>query len=866
MEIENDPKSSEDEEEDDNEDIFEVEKIVGISTIDGKEMYKVRWEGYNPSYDTWEPYENLMSCVDMIDAYKKQQQEKAKKKKDEAVKRRMSGPKFEYIEDDETTLKDTFWEDLKDGKINVFECDMYSKVKGRAARPTNLKEGGGKDDEILSDSEQRSEPKRKRVADKGNSAKKKQRKSVDSVSSGSSSKDTSEKSSKSDSKKNKNDDSPPAPEKSNAESLKSKSENQEKKVADLSTPISKTTSESNIGKITSDFSASSKLDNADTKTAKCDESSNGSNSSVASISNSDNDLPTFITKKSKTNSSITVTLSKPVKDDEKSSTHSSMMKSTSNKSRSSGGLFSSFMSTDSKNTKNHSTTSVDKIDKSKVDKQSNNKSLISKKTLDSVKTLSFSKQKGKSDHKSTESKSSTNDHSSLVIKVPVSNSATVAESSATLPEKDKLQEKKKSRRASIDKEEKIKSMKKEGILSAAKDIKKSSKIEKRSTSITSKSEHQNKIKDVEQEWLQQEDPFLETNLEHIKPTTNLFDLVDNDDRDYESFKYELEDVDIDEWDRQETERISQRPPPIELTNSEFKYAVKSGDYMKVEQALRSGCALNLENTDNTGMTLMMIAAQQGFDDIIETLSTNGAHINSQQKNGMTALMHACEHGHVCTVSLLLQLNAHANCVHSSTGETALMKAVKRGYKQITKLLLESGANFAANGPNDMTAAKLAKLMKNQDIHDMIVSHIKKLSMAFESQVNVTVNNAAKLLHPLFPIQCLAINESESLFINFKHELQPTVPGVGTLLFLAHTRIAGQDMKCRFQGSCAVKSVILNGVVQAPLTEDGNFVMTFSPLHNGKNELHIVLAQAQNTRVKLVVCAYKAHLTIPMPVC
>ena len=38
------------------------------------------------------------------------------------------------------TLKDTFWRDLEEGKVNVFSADMYSKVKssGRAARPKSF--------------------------------------------------------------------------------------------------------------------------------------------------------------------------------------------------------------------------------------------------------------------------------------------------------------------------------------------------------------------------------------------------------------------------------------------------------------------------------------------------------------------------------------------------------------------------------------------------------------------------------------------------------------------------------------------------------------------------------------------------------
>ncbi|VDD92472.1 unnamed protein product, partial [Enterobius vermicularis] len=38
---------------------FQVEKIVGYRVQDGKELYRVRWAGFNEEDDTWEPYENL---------------------------------------------------------------------------------------------------------------------------------------------------------------------------------------------------------------------------------------------------------------------------------------------------------------------------------------------------------------------------------------------------------------------------------------------------------------------------------------------------------------------------------------------------------------------------------------------------------------------------------------------------------------------------------------------------------------------------------------------------------------------------------------------------------------------------------------
>ncbi|KAH6803554.1 chromomethylase 3 [Perilla frutescens var. frutescens] len=67
-----------DEEEDDDEDdpeVFEVEEILGICFGDpnGKKCselhFKIRWKGYGPDYDTWEPLDGLSSCPEKLKEY-----------------------------------------------------------------------------------------------------------------------------------------------------------------------------------------------------------------------------------------------------------------------------------------------------------------------------------------------------------------------------------------------------------------------------------------------------------------------------------------------------------------------------------------------------------------------------------------------------------------------------------------------------------------------------------------------------------------------------------------------------------------------------------------------------------------------------
>ena len=51
---------------------------------------------------------------------------------------------------------------------------------------------------------------------------------------------------------------------------------------------------------------------------------------------------------------------------------------------------------------------------------------------------------------------------------------------------------------------------------------------------------------------------------------------------------------------------------------------------------------DLEMHDEAGVSLLMMAAARGYDDVLELLVINGANFNARSKNGISALMLACE--------------------------------------------------------------------------------------------------------------------------------------------------------------------------------------------------------------------------------
>ena len=48
------------------EELYEVEKIVGHAFMNGEDHYKVRWKGFDASDDTWEPASKLECFTHLI--------------------------------------------------------------------------------------------------------------------------------------------------------------------------------------------------------------------------------------------------------------------------------------------------------------------------------------------------------------------------------------------------------------------------------------------------------------------------------------------------------------------------------------------------------------------------------------------------------------------------------------------------------------------------------------------------------------------------------------------------------------------------------------------------------------------------------
>ncbi|XP_027020195.2 M-phase phosphoprotein 8 isoform X2 [Tachysurus fulvidraco] len=69
-----------DSEQDEEEDVYEVERIIDMRVEDGEILYRVRWKNYSSDDDTWEPKAHLEDCSEVLLAYERSLAEKKLKK------------------------------------------------------------------------------------------------------------------------------------------------------------------------------------------------------------------------------------------------------------------------------------------------------------------------------------------------------------------------------------------------------------------------------------------------------------------------------------------------------------------------------------------------------------------------------------------------------------------------------------------------------------------------------------------------------------------------------------------------------------------------------------------------------------------
>jgi uncharacterized protein len=134
---------------------------------------------------------------------------------------------------------------------------------------------------------------------------------------------------------------------------------------------------------------------------------------------------------------------------------------------------------------------------------------------------------------------------------------------------------------------------------------------------------------------------------------------------------------------------------------ELLKAVEEDDAATVSAYLGKG--LDPNTTDAEGNTLLMLAARQGYEDLVRVLIRWKASPGRRNAYGDTPLMAACLDGYLNVAKLLVAAGAPVD----GPGWTPLHYAAFEGHAEIVGYLLDVGANKNALAPNGYSALMLA---------------------------------------------------------------------------------------------------------------------------------------------------------------
>lgn len=123
-------------------------------------------------------------------------------------------------------------------------------------------------------------------------------------------------------------------------------------------------------------------------------------------------------------------------------------------------------------------------------------------------------------------------------------------------------------------------------------------------------------------------------------------------------------------------------------------ATKANAVDAAKALIEAGANVNAQ--DDLQDSAFLYAGAEGLDEILVLAIAHGADVRSTNRYGGTALIPACEHGHVSTLRILLNAGVPVDHVNN-LGWTGLLEAVILGsggtdHQEVVRLLIAAGAN------------------------------------------------------------------------------------------------------------------------------------------------------------------------------
>jgi hypothetical protein len=173
------------------------------------------------------------------------------------------------------------------------------------------------------------------------------------------------------------------------------------------------------------------------------------------------------------------------------------------------------------------------------------------------------------------------------------------------------------------------------------------------------------------------------------------------------------------------ESMKQNSLSQEALNEGLLKAAQAGDTATVCKLLGQGADINAQ--DAQGITALMLAAAHGHAEVVRLLLANKANINTQNAQGCTALIFASQNGHTEVAAILIESKADVNA-RTTQDFTALILAAKCGHAEVARLLLANDAHVNAQNTQGGTPLMWAAWNGCPEIASPLLAHKADISL------------------------------------------------------------------------------------------------------------------------------------------
>lgn len=162
-----------------------------------------------------------------------------------------------------------------------------------------------------------------------------------------------------------------------------------------------------------------------------------------------------------------------------------------------------------------------------------------------------------------------------------------------------------------------------------------------------------------------------------------------------------------------------------ITTQDLLSASLEGRIELIQDAVEQD--IDIDSSDQTGRTPLMLASYNGHYTIVKYLLENGADPKASDNQGRTSLTFAASGPFPDTVELLLKNGADPNKTDKVEGWSALMWAAAEGNEKVVSVLLNHGADPTLRDKDNETASDFAVNNGHNKIAGLLKEAVNKKS-------------------------------------------------------------------------------------------------------------------------------------------